>query len=454
MFDKFFDPKSVAVIGASHVPGKVGYVIAQNFSEGFKGDVYFVNRKPEPIFGKDPYESLSDVPGSPELVVISVPAPFVPGVMKECVKKKVQNVIIITAGFSEMGKEGQVLEDKIKEIVKNKKMNVLGPNVVGVFDPSTNVDTVFLPKSRLKRPKEGRIAFISQSGAVASTIMDWLAEEGIGISKFISYGNAMQMNESNLLDYLAKDEKTKVIAVYMEGVKAEGRKFTETLKRVSKKKPVVILKSGKTKKGSSAAASHTGSLAGSAQIYATVFNQFGATEAYDWEALIDYVKGFSMQPLPKGDKLLVITNGGGFGVLATDESERQKLNLNPLSDVAVKKLRKVVRPNASLHNPIDLTADSDAKMYTDALRESISKYDGAVIITLFQVPTLQEEIADFVVDMQKHGKPILCCASGGEFTTKMSKKIEDKGVPVYPTPRRAVASFGALVRYARYKKSK
>lgn len=454
MLDKFFSPKSVAIVGASHTPGKVGYVIAENFSSGFSGNVFFVNPDPKPIFGRETYPSVKSITEDLDLVVIAVKSTIVPKILKECVEKKVEAVIIISAGFSEIGKEGKMLEDELKKIISKSKTRVIGPNVVGVFDPSTKVDTIFLPRGRMNRPKEGGISFISQSGAVGSTIIDWLSEESVGISKFISYGNAMDVNESDLLDYLANDPKTKVIAAYLEGIKSDGKKFIKSLKEATKKKPVIFLKSGKTSRGSQAAASHTGSIAGSAKIYSAVFKQFGAIEAQDWEELFDFAKAFSMQPLPKGDRLLIVTNGGGFGVLATDEAEREGLKLNPLPFDAVQKLQKVMPGYASLHNPLDLTADADSSRYEIAVEDSIKKYDGIVLITLFQVPTLDEKIIDVASSFQSHGKPILCCGTGGSFSRKLVGEMEAKGIPVYPTPERAVRAFAALAKFAVEKNSR
>lgn len=446
MLHKFFSPKAVAIVGASHTPGKVGYVVAENFSSGYSGKVFFVNPNPEPIFGKRPYPSVKSISEDLDLVVIAVRSTLVPKVLKECVEKKVESVVIISAGFSETGKEGKVLEDELKKIISKSKTRVIGPNVVGVFDPSTKVDTIFLPRERMNRPKEGGIAFITQSGAVGSTIIDWLSEESVGISKFVSYGNAMDVNEADLIRFLADDPKTKVIAAYLEGIKSDGKEFIAALKEATKKKPVIFLKSGKTEKGSHAAASHTGSLAGSAKIYSAVFRQFGAVEAQDWEELFDFAKAFSTQPLPRGNRLLIVTNGGGFGVLATDEAERQGLRLDQLPFEAAQKLSKVMPSYASLHNPLDLTADSDAARYEIAVEDSIKKYDGVVVITLFQVPTLDERIVDVVASMQRHGKPVLCCGTGGNFSKGMIGKLESRGVPVYPTPERAVRVFSALAK--------
>lgn len=454
MLEKFFSPKSIAIVGASHTPGKVGYVIAENFLSGYQGKVFFVNPEPEPILGQQTYPSVKKIPGDLDLVVIAVRSTLVPKILRECVEKKVEAVVIISAGFSETGKEGKVLEDELKKIISKSRTKVIGPNVIGVYDPSTKVDTIFLPRERMNRPKEGNIAFITQSGAVGSTIIDWLSEEGIGISKFISYGNAMDVNEADLLDFLERDSKTKVIAAYLEGVKADGKKFVNTLKKVCKWKPVIFLKAGKTEKGSHAAASHTGSLAGSARIYSTVFKQFGAIEAQDWEELFDFAKAFSMQPAPRGDRLLIVTNGGGFGVLATDEAERQNLHLDALPSEAVQKLRRVMPGYASLHNPLDLTADSDASRYEAAVEDSIGKFDGVVLITLFQVPTLEEKVVDTIVSLQKHGKPILCCAAGGTFSRNMSERMEKHGIPVYPTPERAVRAFAALARFGKIQKTR
>jgi acetyl coenzyme A synthetase (ADP forming)-like protein len=452
MLDCFFTPSSVAVIGASHTPGKIGHEILKNFVEGYEGKVYPINPNLEPILGLKVYPSIKRVPDKIDLAIIAIPAPKVPKVLKECVEKRVKGVIIISAGFSEIGEKGKKLEEKLKRIIERKRIRVLGPNVIGVYDSFSKVDTLFLSRERLKRPSQGNVAFISQSGAVGSTILDWFASEGIGISKFISYGNAMDVNEVDLLEYLEKDEKTKVIVAYLEGIKSEGKRFIEVLKRVTKRKPVIILKAGKTAKGMKAVMSHTGSLAGSAEVYSAIFRQAGAIEANNWEELLDYAKAFSTQPLPKGKSLLIITDGGGFGVLAADEAERQNLDLKELPKPVKKVLRKKFPPWVILSNPLDLTGDATVERYRDAIKESINYYDGIVAITLFQVPTLDESIVYMLAVAKKFGKPLLCCASGGEFTKNLSKKIEAFGVPVYSTPERAIKAFAALVNYANLKK--
>ena len=448
----FFNPKSVAIIGASHTPGKIGYEILSNFIGGsYKGKTYPVNPDTTPIFGQKVYPSVLDIPDVVDMAVIAVPASIVPRVLKECVQKKIKGVIIISAGFSEIGEEGEKLEKECKNIVRRTGTRVIGPNVIGVYDSSTQVDTLFLSRKRCGRPKEGNIAFISQSGAVGSTILDWLAEENIGISKFVSYGNAMDVNECDLIDYLGADKKTKVITAYLEGIKGDGRRFIEVCKEVSKKKPIIILKAGKTEKGMQAVSSHTGSLAGSGKVYSGAFKQAGVIEAQTWEELFDFARAFSTQPLPRGKRIAIVTDGGGFGVLATDEAQRSGLELPEPSGRLKRKISRVMPPYGIFHNPIDLTGDADAERYRVVIEECLAskEFDAVVAIILFQVPTLEEEVVDHLIHLhKKYKKPILACAAGGKFTQELSKKLILSGIPVYPTPERAVRTMKALVEYS------
>jgi len=448
---KFFNPKSVAIIGASHTKGKIGYAILENFVKGhFKGKVYPVNPDTSPILGLTVYSSVKAIPGKVDLAVVVVPAIVVPKVLKECVAKRIEAVIVVSGGFSETGERGRKLEEELKKIIRGTKTRLLGVNGLGVYDPVTDVDTIFNPRSRLSRPPAGTVGFISQSGAVGATILDWLAEEGIGISKFISYENATDINECDCLEYLGMDRKTKVIALFIEGVK-DGKRFIKIAKKVSRKKPIVVLKGGKTKAGAKAAASHTGALAGSAAVYSAVFKQTGAIEARNWSELFDYAKAFS-QPLPKGNRIAIITNGGGFGVLAADECERQGLQLPEPSA----KLKRIFNKNfpayASLRNPIDLTGDATAERYRIALEACLAskEYDGAIVIALFQIPTLEPEVTDVLIGLKKYKKPVICCSAGGRYSKKLSKRLEAGGIPVYLTPTQAVKAMAALVRYHKW----
>ncbi len=451
--DYFFEPKSVAIIGASHNPEKLGYVILSNFvGISSKMKIYPVNPDTTPILGLKVYKSVLDIKDDLDLVVIVVPAKIVPKVLRECVKKKIEAIIIISAGFSEVGKEGKKLEMECKRIIEGSRTRILGPNCIGVYDPYSHVDTLFLSRERCGRPKKGNIAFVSQSGAVGSTILDWLSEEGIGISKFISYGNAIDVDESDLIEYLGEDEKTKVITVYLEGIERTGRKFMEIAKKVSRKKPIIVLKSGKTKKGMKAVLSHTGSLAGSGKIYSAAFKQVGVIEANSWEELFDFARAFSTQPLPKGNRIAIVTDGGGFGVLATDEAERQGIELPEPSEGLKKKFSRVMPPYAIYHNPIDLTGDANAERYRVVIEACLKskEFDGVIAITLFQVPTLEKDVVNELIELHKrYKKPLLTCAAGGKFTRELSEKLMEGGVPVYPTPERAVKAMKALVEYGK-----
>lgn len=451
--NKFFNPRSIAIIGASRDESKLGYIIFSNFiNSKLNKNLYPVNPNADYILNKKVYKSVLDVPNQIDLAVIVVPAKIVPQILLDCVKKRIEAVIIISAGFSETGEEGRKLEEECKNMIVNTKTKIIGPNCVGIYDPYSQVDTLFLSRERCGRPKQGNISFISQSGAVGSTVLDILAEENIGISKFISYGNGMDINETDLIEFLGNDKKTKVIMVYLEGIKEKGSKFIKIVKKVAKKKPIVVLKSGKSEKGAKAVSSHTGSLAGSGKIYSSVLKQVGVIEAEDWESLIDYSIALSTQPLPRGNKIAIITDGGGFGVLATDEAEKQGLKLLEPSEKLKQKMKKLMPDYVSLHNPIDLTGDTDVNRYKVAIEECMksSEYDGVIVITLFQVPTLGREIVDYLIK-NRFNKPLIVCSTGGKFTKELNDKMITNGIPVYPSPERAIKAIKALIRYSRVK---
>lgn len=448
--DYFFSPKNVAIIGASHVKGKIGYTILENLIRiKYEGKVFPVNPNVDEILGLKVFPSVKKIPDDIDLAVIAVPAKIVPKVLKECVEKKVKGVIIVSGGFSETGKEGKKLEEKLKKIIKGTKTRILGPNCLGVMDTYTKLDTLFLPLEKFIRPKEGNIGFISQSGAVGLSTLDIFSEEQIGVSKFIAYENALDIDESDCLEFLGKDEKTKIILLFLEGVK-NGKKFLETAKKVSKLKPIIVLKGGKTEKGKKAAISHTGSLAGSAKIYSSVFKQVGIIEASTHEEFIDFAKAFS-QPLPKGNRIAIVTDGGGFGVLACDEAERQGIELPEPSEELKKIFRKKFPEHVILSNPIDLTGDANTERYKIVLEECLKskEFDGIIAITLFQVPTLERDVIDVIISLKKYGKPILCCAAGGKFTLELSRILEKNGIPVYTSPERVVKAMAALINYSK-----
>src|SRR3989338_6628482 len=312
----FFSAQSIALIGVSKDPKKVGHVILRNFVDGeYRGKVFVVNPNADEILGRKSYKSVLDIPAPVELAIIAVPAELVPKVVGECGKKKIRHAIIVTAGFKEVG--NHKLDQKLELALKKNKILALGPNCLGAFDAYTKMDSLFLPRYRLQRPNEGGISFVCQSGAVGSAILDYATDKGYKFSKFASYGNAMNLDESDLLEFMGTDPNTKVICLYVEAVK-DGKKFIKVAKEVSKKKPIIAIKGGKTEEGSKAALSHKGSMAGSAAIYSSVFRQCNVIEASSLSDIFDIAKMFEICALPMGRRVQVITNGGGYGILSTD----------------------------------------------------------------------------------------------------------------------------------------
>lgn len=447
--DALFEPKSMALIGASRTPGKIGYAILESVKKSFSGKIYPINPEAAEILGLTAYPSVLKVPEPIDLAVIAVKAEKVKNIVLECKRKKIKAAIIISSGFSEIGNREGELELK----KAGKSIRLLGPNCVGVFAPK-KMDTLFMPHERLKRPIEGGIGFISQSGAFGTALIDLAANEGVGISKFISVGNQIDINETEMIEYLGKDPSTRAIAVYLESI-TDGKAFVNTVKKISQKKPVIAIKAGRTKKGMEAVASHTGSLAGESQIYSAAFGQAGIIEAKTTEELFDYSKVLANQPVMKDNKIAIVTDGGGFGILAADTAETCGLDLVQLDSKSLLGLRHFLPSYASLKNPIDLTGDSTAERYQKTL-EIVFKdknVSGVVVIALLQIATLEETIIDVLRDCKMHGKPFAVCATGGEYTQERARKLESYGIPVYPTPERAVKAMCALRDYGKILKT-
>ncbi|MFH1631198.1 MAG: CoA-binding protein, partial [Candidatus Aenigmatarchaeota archaeon] len=442
--DTFFNPKSVAIIGASRHPKKFGRVIFENFLRTeFKGKVFAVNPKGESILGERCYKTLSEIKENIDLAVVVIPAEHVPQSIKECTKKGVRSCIVISAGFSEIGNlKGE------EEILKAKgKMRIIGPNVIGIYDAYSKVDTIFNPPHRQSRPEKGSIGFISQSGAFGASMMDWASAEGIGLSRFISIGNRIDVDEIDLLDYLMKDNQTKAIAIYLEGTR-RGSELFKKLKEAVKKKPVIIIKAGQTTEGSHAASSHTGSLAGEAEVYSGVFKQAGAIEVKEIEDLFNISKALAFQPLPKGNRIHVITNGGGFGVLATDALIKNKLKLSELSQDTIEKIKdsKDVPNYAVIKNPMDLVGDATSARYKAAIGAVLEdkNVDGIIVTVLFQLALMESNVVDVIINAdRKSDKPIIICSAGGAYTSVHKKILEESGIPTYNTPEQAAKAMKA-----------
>lgn len=447
--DKFFFPKSVAVIGASRDPRKFGHTILRNFIEDFKGEIYPINPNADVILGLKCYSSVKAVKDKIDLAIVVVPPTLSNQAIRECVEKEIPAVAVITAGYREIGEEGIRREEELKQILAEGKgkTRLLGPNILGVYDPYGKVDMLFLPDYKLKRPPPGSIAFISQSGAFGSAIIDWAATENIGLSRFVSYGNATDIDEVELLKWLAKDPQTKAILCYIEGIK-DGRKFLETLKEVTRKKPVVVFKAGKSEAGIKAAVSHTGSLAGSYEIFRAALKQGGAIEARTVEQMFDFARALAYQPRAKGNRIAIVTNGGGFGVICADVCAQQGLEVVKFSDKTIEQIKTVMPPYSTIHNPLDLIGDADVKRYEVALSTIVAdkNVDGIICVVLLQTATLEPDVVDVVGSvMERAYKPILVVSAGGEYTQLLLKSLEKEGIPAYPSPERAAKAMAILV---------
>jgi acetyl coenzyme A synthetase (ADP forming)-like protein len=449
--EPFFKPRSVAVIGASREPRKFGHVIFKNFVESeFKGKAYPINPKAESILGLKAYPTLKDVPDELDLAIVAVPAPIVPSAIDECLSNNVKAAVIISGGFREIGAKGEALEHEIKDRTAGSNLRIIGPNCIGVYDPTSHVDTLFLPRYRLRRPKPGPIAFISQSGAFGSAVLDWAASQDIGISKFISIGNKIDVDEVDLLNYLINDPLTSCITVYVESI-GRGREFLKVASKVTERKPLIVLKGGVTPEGSHAALSHTGSLAGSAKIYKGALEQAGVIQAQTVDELFDYARVLAYQPSPKDQKgIAIVTNGGGFGVISADETSKLGLKLANFSPETLKRLQEKLPDYAIPHNPLDLVGDADVERYRFALNavSSDSNVGIVLVIVLLQTSYIESDVVDAITEAQAtYGKPTIVCTIGGDFTQMLVKMLEEDHIPSYVTPERAVNAINALIKY-------
>jgi len=442
--DPFFHAKSIAIIGAAREPGKVGNtILKQLMGRDFK--LYPVNPNADDVLGLKCYASVIQIPAKVELAVIATPGPTVPSILDQCGKKGIKHVVIISAGFKEIG--NIKLEKELQDKLKGNGILCIGPNCLGIFDAHTNMDMLFLPKERLQRPHPGVISFISQSGATGSAVLDLAAYENYGFAKFISYGNAANVDESDLLEYLSKDPDTKVICMYVEGVH-NGRKFLEIAKKC--KKPIIVIKGGVTEAGGKAAKSHTGALAGSADVYFGAFKQANLIIAHKLEELFEFAKLFEkIRARANGDRVQVITNGGGYGILTADSIIHYGLRMAQAGRT-IKALQKEFPPTVIVDNPIDLLGDATVERYKRALEAAVKDInnDSIVVTALTQTPLLNESLVQVMRDAyQKSHKPIILVTTGSEYAIKLKKKFEAAGLPCFTFPENAVRALAAYTHY-------
>lgn len=450
--DFLFNPKSIAVVGASNDPLKIGYDIFKNLLD-YSGKIYPVNVREKEVLGRRTYRSVSEIEEELDLVVIAVPRQHVLDVIKESAEKRAKAAIVITAGFSETGEEQwKIIEREMVEEARNKGMRVVGPNCVGVMNTSKRLNATFIMPA-----KAGKIAFVSQSGALGAGIIYKTIKEEIGLSKFVSLGNMADLDFSDFLEYLAEDVETSSIMLYLEGVK-DGRRLLSSLKKATEKKPVIVIKGGKSRAASEAVSSHTGSMAGSWEIYMAALRQAGAIIAETIDEALSMSRAFS-QPVPRGKRVGIITNAGGGGVLVTDQLEKQGLEVPMLSEASVKELKSFLPPFASLRNPVDMIASARGEDYRKATEIFLRDEGIDIIVEISVVPTFagiaRDEHARGILEALKNSKlkkPILALFMAGDVSTQARGVLEAEGIPVYERPEDVAAAAKALYEYFRIRK--
>jgi acetyltransferase len=436
--DGFFNPRGIAVIGASSNSGKIGYLILNNLLiGGYEGKLYPINPKDSEILGKTAYKSVKDVSDPIDLAIITIPAPFVIDAMEECAEKGIGAVAIITSGFGEVGNHED--ENKIKEIADKNGIAFIGPNILGLLYSPSKINASFGPSEVLP----GKIAFISQSGALAIALMGWTVMEKIGLGALVSLGNKADIGEKELIEYFNEDKNIDVGLIYMEGL-TDGAKFMTT----EVKKPVIVLKVGRSSRGAKAAASHTGSLAGSDGVFDAAFKQLGMLRAQNFTEAFGWARAFAL-PLPKGDETVIITNGGGIGVSTTDECEFAGIKLLEDSDWLEEKFRHTMPSFGSTKNPIDITGGSGVSGYAESLKVALAedKIDNIMILYCETAVTDPMEIAETVITQYEASgkkKPLVVSIVGGERSRNALQYLSEKQIPAYSEIKDAVAAFKIL----------
>ncbi|MEM2120594.1 MAG: acetate--CoA ligase family protein [Archaeoglobaceae archaeon] len=435
----FFYPNSIALVGASAKKGSVGNVILKNLKK-FGGKIYAINPNHTEIEGVECFPSVESLPEVVDLAIIATPARTVSEIVDECGRKGIKNVIVISAGFRETGSEGAVLEEKVAEIARKHGIRLLGPNCLGVINPEINLNATF---SEIM-PRKGKIAFLSQSGAFILAVILWAQKSKFGFSKIVSMGNKAVLSEADFLRFFATDEKTEAIMLYVEGIR-NGREFMEVARKVAKEKPIIVMKAGKTESGARAASSHTGSLAGSYEIYKTAFEQCGIVVAETVEELFDF--SFALSRFRRAGRVAIVTNSGGPGVMASDAVEINGLELANFKRETIEELRKILPPSANFYNPVDILGDADTERFVKAL-DAVEVDENVGSIVAILAPTAQIDYRKAVDRVLTSKKPIFCCFMGlDEFD---EERLIESRIPNFFDPSRAVKVISAVERYSSF----
>ena len=450
----FLSPTSIAIIGASDKEGSVGRAITSNIMKGYKGTIYPISPTRDTVFDKKAYKTVLDVSEQIDLAVIITKNTIVPTVLEECGKKGIKGAIVITAGFKEVDEGGAKLEQQLKEIAKKYNIKVIGPNCLGVMNlaPKTMMNSTFLKIT----PKSGEIALVSQSGAICAALVEDASAQGIGFSAVVSMGNKADMNEIDVLEMLADHEQTKVIVMYLEDM-GDGQKFLKICKNITKnlKKPVLVLKSGRSPEGAKAAMSHTGALMGSDEIYEALLKQSGAIRVDTMGELFDYATAFSKQPLPLDGDLAIVSNAGGPAIISTDACSKLGIKMAKIDDIRPK-IDAVIPPWGSSRNPVDIVGDADYNRFNNVLENVLShKNVGTVIAMCTPSATLDyNKLAEVIVNMsKKYKKTILASLMGLDEGIKNRQIMAEGGIPYYTYAEAAIQTLKAMLRFVEWIKS-
>ncbi len=445
MLETLFYPKAVAVIGASRTPGKVGYEIMKNMVDaGYEGQLVPINPSAEDVLGVKCYPDLKTYGKPIDLSVISIPPKFVNDAIQSSIQAGAKSIVVITAGYKEVGAEGKKMEDELVRICKTHGVRLMGPNCLGLLNTDSKINASFAPIM----PKPGNISVLSQSGALATAILDWMAAHNIGLAKLLSIGNKADLNENDFIEALAEDKQTKVIVGYLESI-INGDEFIKTAEQAANSKPIIIFKSGTTAAGSKAASSHTGSLAGADIAYGAAFKRSGIIRATSFEEMFDFGTAFAMQPLPKGKRVAVITNAGGAGIMAADAVESIGLQMTSLNKDAAKALAEKLPSAASVANPIDVLGDAEAQRYSIAVKAAMEDENVDIILVLLtpQAMTQPLETAQEIAKFAHNGKPMFACWMGGNIVAPGVIELIKNEIPAYESPARAVKAIKAMCDY-------
>jgi len=444
----FFQPKGVVIVGASTSPEKLGYGVARNLVQSrYKGAIHLVAQKSGEVFGRKIHTSLQDIPDPVDLAILIVPTQATPQAIEECGKRGIKAAVIVSAGFREVGEEGAALEKLCVETGRALGVRLLGPNCIGTIDTHFPLDTTFLQPPM---PSQGNLGFISHSGAFAAAIIDWARGQGFGFSRIVSLGNQADVNETEMLPMLAGDPHTKVIVMYMESI-SNGNRFVQAASEISKTKPIIALKVGRFEAGQRAAASHTGALAASDTAFDAAFKKAGILRAETAEQMFDWARALENCPLPKGNRIGILTNAGGPGVIAADSLEHHGLILARLADATLKALSAILPSAANTHNPVDMLASASPNQYAECLNILLQDQgvDGVMVILPPPPMFTAEEVARKVNEVVgNYEKPVVVALLGSTLVANAKNEFREMRVPTYPFPERAASALAALVKRA------